>query len=51
MYFDSPAEVLDRPAPSLLFVSGSMGLATALFVAGMGPLMAWAHQAALALGG
>ncbi|MFT8674529.1 MAG: NADH-quinone oxidoreductase subunit NuoN [Acetobacter sp.] len=51
MYFDAPAEQFDRPAPSLLFISGGMGLATVLFIAMLGPLMAFAHQAAIALVG
>lgn len=51
MYFDASAEGLDRPARSLLFVSGSMGLATVFFILALGPLMAMARQAALALGG
>ncbi|MCX2560768.1 NADH-quinone oxidoreductase subunit NuoN [Acetobacter farinalis] len=51
MYFDASAERLDQPARSLVFVSGSMGLATVFFVLALGPLMALARQAALALGG
>lgn len=51
MYFDASAEGLDRPARSLLFVSGGMGLATVFFILALGPLMAMARQAALALGG
>ncbi|GAN70002.1 NADH-quinone oxidoreductase subunit N [Acetobacter syzygii] len=51
MYFDAPAHELDRPAPSLLFVSGGMGIATVAFAVGLGPLMSVAHQAALALAG
>lgn len=51
MYFDASAEGLDRPARSLLFVSGSMGLATVFFILALGPLMTMARQAALALGG
>lgn len=51
MYFDAPAEGLDRPAPSLLFVSGGMGLATVFFILVLGPLMNMAQQAALALAG
>lgn len=51
MYFDAPAEGLDRPAPSLLFVSGGMGLATVFFILVLGPLMTMAQQAAMALAG
>lgn len=51
MYFDEPAQAFDRPASSLLFVSGGMGLVTVLFVALLGPLMMVAKQAALALAG
>ncbi|MDE7547436.1 NADH-quinone oxidoreductase subunit NuoN [Acetobacter fabarum] len=51
MYFDAPAHVLDRPAPSLLFVSGGMGVATVVFAVVLGPIMSVAHQAALALAG
>ncbi|MFT9142159.1 NADH-quinone oxidoreductase subunit N, partial [Acetobacter orientalis] len=51
IYFDAPAEGFDRPAPSLLFVSGSMGVATLLFILGLGPLMTMAHHAAQALVG
>ena len=51
MDFDAPAGEFERPAHSLLFVSGGMGLATVLFIAMLGPLMAFAHQAAVALVG
>lgn len=51
IYFDSPAEAFDSPAPSLLFVSGSMGVATLLFILGLGPLMTMAQHAAQALVG
>ncbi|MCG0994220.1 NADH-quinone oxidoreductase subunit NuoN [Acetobacter indonesiensis] len=51
MYFDAPAEGLDRAAPSLLFVSGGMGLATVFFILVLGPLMTMAQQAAMALAG
>ena len=51
MYFDAPADALDRPAPSLLFVSGGMGVATVVFAIVLGPIMSVAHQAALALAG
>lgn len=51
MYFDAPAHALDRPAPSLLFVSGGMGVATVVFAVVLGPIMSVAHQAALALAG
>ena len=51
MYFDAPVQAFDRPAPSLMFVSGSMSVATVLFVVFLGPLMTVAQQAAVALAG
>lgn len=48
-YFDAPAPAFDRPAPSVSFVSIAMGLATALFLIGLGPVSAAAQAAAQAL--
>ncbi|GBR07774.1 NADH-quinone oxidoreductase subunit NuoN [Acetobacter oeni] len=48
-YFDAPAVPFDRPAPSVSFVSIAMGLATVLFLIGLGPISAAAQAAARAL--
>ncbi|MBO6090637.1 MAG: NADH-quinone oxidoreductase subunit NuoN [Acetobacter sp.] len=51
MYFDTPVQAFDHPAPSLVLVFGSMSIVTLLFVAFLGPLMTVAQQAAVALAG
>ncbi|MCH4022308.1 MAG: NADH-quinone oxidoreductase subunit NuoN [Acetobacter sp.] len=49
MYFDAPEGSFDRPAPSLTFVSASMGVATVLYVVGLGVITSAADAAASAL--
>ncbi|MBQ5773921.1 MAG: NADH-quinone oxidoreductase subunit N, partial [Acetobacter sp.] len=51
MYFDTPVQAFDHPAPSLVLVFGGMSIVTVLFVAFLGPLMTVAQQAAVALAG
>lgn len=48
-YFDPAAPAFDRPAPSVSFVSIAMGLATVLFLIGLGPISEAAQAAAQAL--
>lgn len=50
-YFDAGAVPLDRPAPSVSFLSVAMGLVTALFLIGLGPISGAAAAAAKALVG
>ncbi|NHN88734.1 NADH-quinone oxidoreductase subunit NuoN [Acetobacter conturbans] len=48
-YFDPAAPAFDHPAPSVSFVSIAMGLATVLFLIGLGPISDAAQAAAQAL--
>ncbi|MBV1837355.1 NADH-quinone oxidoreductase subunit NuoN [Acetobacter estunensis] len=50
-WFDAPAAPFDRPAASVSFVSIAMGLATVLFLLGLGPISDAARAAAMALVG
>ncbi|MFT9399535.1 NADH-quinone oxidoreductase subunit NuoN [Acetobacter sp.] len=51
LYFEESAEAFDRPATTLLFVTGGMSVATVLFILALGPLMTVAQHAAQALVG
>jgi NADH-quinone oxidoreductase subunit N len=49
MYFDAPAGVFDRRAPSLSFVIAATGIVTTFFIVVLGPVTSAAQAAAQAL--